>query len=250
MSNAVTHATSVASAWDRYALVYQNAHVLPTDTVTYAPGVGTEADFRLLGPVAGKRIIDLGCGGGQAAVAMAKQGAVTIGVDISVEQLAFARRVCEEEETRVELRHGDLAELAFQRADSIDVVTAMMSLHYVPDLNRVFRQAHRILKPNGMFLFSLPHPSWTVVNGASTAADTSTITLDVQTVPVVRNYFDKTPLTQQWDQVTFTEYHRPLSEIFMGLIRSSYRVDAIAEGAAQDDSPFPKIIVVRARKEA
>lgn len=245
-----TNTTSTASAWDRYALIYQNAHNLPTDTVTYAPGAGTEAEHRLLGPVAGKRVLDLGCGGGQAAIALAKQGAVAIGIDISVEQLAFARRLAEEEETRVELRHGDLAELAFQRADSVDIVMSMMALHYAPDLNRVFRQAHRVLKPNGMLLFTVPHPASAVVHGASTVSSERIISLNTATIPVTRRYFDKSPALQEWQHVTFTEYHRPISEIFMGLIRSSYRVDVISEPDVAQDETFPPLLIVRARKES
>lgn len=239
--------TSNAAAWDRFAIAYQDAHQIPTDTVTYAPGIGSEADFRLLGPVASKRILDLGCGGGQNAIALAKQGAIAIGVDQSVEQLAYARRLTEEEETRVELRHGDLAELAFQRADSVDMVIAMMSLHYVPDINRVFRQAHRILKPNGALLFSLPHPEWVRAYGPATVTSTAEPAPD-EVSP--RGYFDSEPLYATWEHVTFTEYHRTISALFTGLVRTSYRVDTLFERSRDPKAPLPQLLVMRARKEA
>src|SRR6059058_6554258 len=106
------------AAWDRHASAYQAGAQLPTDVAHYGPDIGTEADFRLLGRLDGKRVLELGCGGAQCSIAFAKQGAHAIGVDFSAEQLAFARRLCEREEVKVELHHGDLADLAFVRADT------------------------------------------------------------------------------------------------------------------------------------
>lgn len=221
--------------------------------VSYGPGVGTENEFRLLGPVTGKRVLDLGCGGGQSSIAFAKQGAISIGVDFSVEQLAYARRLLESEEgIRVELRHGDLAELAFQRADSVDIVFSAFALQYMPDLNRVFRQVHRVLKPNGMLLFSIPHPALGLTNQASTVVKKGAgqLTLEPPPVTVARSYFDHSPLEDQYNQAVFTEYHRTVSDVFMGLVRSSYRVDAMIEPDTADNSLLPRALIVRARKEA
>ena len=81
----------------------------------------TDPELRLLGDVKGKRVLDLGCGTGEAAITFAKHGAVVIAVDGSVDGLARARARAEEEEVRVEWHHGDLADLAFLRADSVDV---------------------------------------------------------------------------------------------------------------------------------
>ncbi len=119
---------------------------LPTSTAHYGPDIPTESELRLLGDLKGKRVLELGCGGAQCSIAFAKQGATAIGVDFSAEQLAFARRLCEREEVRIELRQGDLADLAFLRADSIDLVFSGYAFGYVDDLNRVFRQVHRVLE--------------------------------------------------------------------------------------------------------
>ena len=85
---------------------------LPLDVVSYGPDCATEADLKLLGRLEGKRVLELGCGGGPIAVALAKQGAKVIAVDGSAEQLGHARRLCEREEVSVELHQGDLADLA------------------------------------------------------------------------------------------------------------------------------------------
>src|SRR5437588_63744 len=151
--------TDNAAAWDRHSASYQAGARLPTDVAHYGPDIGTESDLRLLGDLKGKRVLELGCGGAQCSIAFAKQGATAIGIDYSSEQLAFARRLCEREGVKVELRQGDLADLAFLRADSIDLVFSAFSFGFVEDLNRVFRQVHRVLKVGAPLVFSLPHPA-------------------------------------------------------------------------------------------
>lgn len=247
MSVTETGPQGTGSAWDRLALQYQNAARLPTDVVSYGPGFGTEAEYRLLGPLSGKRILDLGCGGGQSLIAAAKQGAIAIGVDISLEQLAFARRLVEQEDIKVEFKHGDLAELAFQRADSVDIVFSAHALQYVPDLNRVFRQVHRVLKPQASFVFSLPHPA-AATTGRKGALQRrpDQLTIEPAPQPVVRSYFDNSPIEGNG----LVEYHRTTSDVYMGLVRSGYRVDVVLEPNIGNESNLPQALIIRARKEA
>ena len=87
-------------SWDRIAS--QRSGAIRTDVVQYGPDGPTEDDVRLLGNLAGKRILDLGCGDGQAAVAFALRGATTIAVDASVRMLDRARTLGEQAAVRVE----------------------------------------------------------------------------------------------------------------------------------------------------
>lgn len=249
MSLIDTGASSIAGAWDRYAIAYQNASRLSTDTISYGPGVGTENEYRLLGPLAGKRFLDLGCGGGQSAIAAAKQGAISIGVDFSVEQLAFARRQVEQEEVRVEFKHGDLAELAFQRADSVDIVFSAFSFQYMPDLNRVFRQVHRVLKAQGVLVFSVPHPVAALVDPSTLNNGPTQLSLEPEEISIKRSYFDQSPIEETHGDITFTEYHRTVTEVFMGLIRSGYEVDVVLEPELTS-ATVPTALIVRAKKDA
>jgi SAM-dependent methyltransferase len=238
-----------AAAWDRHAASYQAAAQLPTDVAHYGPDIGTEADFRLLGDLKGKRVLELGCGGAQCSIAFAKQGATAIGLDFSAEQLAFARRLCEREEVRVELRQGDLADLAFLRADSIDLVFSAYAFGFVEDLGRVFRQVHRVLKVGAALVFSLAHPAYNMIDDD---AD--------QPLLIRRSYFDHDPIDFEWNGIPFTDYQHTMSDIFTGLSRSSYRVDTILEPAPTHVGPrshawretmryVPRTLIVRARKE-
>lgn len=113
----------------------------------------------LLGDVAGKRVLELGFVESSSAIELAARGAHTVAVDTSEARVAAVRQLVAEEDVRLEVHHGDLAELAFLRADTVDVALSELALDTVPDLDRVFRQVHRVLRPDGLFVFSLPHPA-------------------------------------------------------------------------------------------
>ncbi len=220
-----------------------------TSVVRYGPDTATEADLRLLGAVSGKRVLDLGCGNGQAAIAFAKQGAHAIGLDPSADLLTSAKKWSEREGVKVELHQGDLADLAFMRADSVDVVFSAWALGSVADLTRVFRQAHRVLRQGGPFVFSVPHPMYDVIDDNDPD----------QPLLVRRSYFDRTPIDEQ-GAGPFADHHHTVGDIFMGLTRNNFRVDALIEppsAQARSFSPhwreaflwLPRTLVVRARKE-
>ena len=181
---------------------------LALDVVHYGPDIPTEADLRLLGNLEGKRVLELGCGGGPIAVAMAKQGAKVIAVDESVDQIAYARNLAEREEVKLELRQGDLADLAFVRADTMDAAISVYSLGAVADPDRVFRQVHRVLRPEAPLVVSLPHPAYRAV--------------DPTTEPPVlrRRYFDRTPITWWQDKESGTDYPVTISDLFTSLSRT------------------------------
>ena len=239
-----------AAAWDQAAAAYLAGAQLPTDVAHYGPDIGTEADFRLLGDVKGKRVLELGCGAAQNSIAFAKQGAIAIGVDLSAEMLAAARRLCDREEVRVELRQGDVADLAFMRADSVDLVFSAYAFGYVDDLNRVFRQVHRVLRVGAPLVFSLPHPAYHLLDGDSPGSP----------LLVRRSYFDREPINFEWFGTTFTEYHHAVADLHTALVRASFSVDTMLEPAPTSNGPrsqhweeafryVPRTLIFRARKE-
>lgn len=220
---------------------------LPYDRVTYGPAIADEASLRLIGSVEGKRVLDLGSDAGHAAIALAAKGAHVISVDPSPEHLEDVRIACDAREAKVELHQSDLAELAFVRADTIDVVVSIYALSSVDDLDRVFRQVHRVLRTGSAFIFSLPHPTWSVIDPGD---DPRRIT---------RRYFDRM-VREEGDPVTGRHrIHRTISEIFTGLMRANFRVDVLLEPEPEPaiDSRawtetmawVPPTLIVRARKE-
>lgn len=220
----------------------------PIEAARYGPDIPTEAELRLLGDLSGRRVLELGCGAEPSAIAFAKQGAATIAVDPSAEQLARARRRCEREGARVELHNSDLADLAFVRAESIDVVFSALAFSTVGDLNRLFRQIHRVLKANGTLTFSIRHPAVQLVDPDGD-----------QPLVVRRSYFDRAvrPAADDGGEV---EHHYTFADLFTGLTRARCRVDAVLEPEPTPGAPrsphwrevyrhVPSTLILRARKD-
>jgi SAM-dependent methyltransferase len=195
----------------------------------------TERELRLLGDLRGKRVLDLGCGTGSAAIAFAHQGAMVIALDASETRLAHARERAEREEVKVEWRKGDLADLAFLRAESIDAAFSAGSVSEVDDAARLFRQVQRVLKPNGPFVFSYEHPMSLCI-GPSGAVE--------------RSYFEPGPIDAERDGESVRIHVRDIGEVFTELGRAGFRVDTVLE--PRPDTPgarIPSTIVWRGRKE-
>lgn len=221
--------------------------------VRYGPGIGTEDDLRLLGGVTDKRVLELGCGTGRCSVAFAAQGAHAIAIDFSAEQLGAARRLSEREGVKVELHEGDLADLAFVRADSVDLVFSAYALSLVDDVNRVFRQVHRVLKEGAPFVFSVMHPASVLLDDGATGPPSGGWTTD-QAPILHRSYFDKSRIDYDTDRPPFAGYVHTISDIFSGLSRANFRCDLLLEPEPQGPRGarppwLPPTLVVRARKE-
>lgn len=238
-------------AWDRVAARYQTGIDLPLDVAHYGPDVPTERELRLCGDVRGKRVLELGCGAGQASVAFARQGAHAIAVDASEAQLAHGRALATREEVRLEWHQGDLADLAFLRADSIDLAFSAYALDEVEDLDRVFRQVHRVLRPAAAFVFSYEHPMSLCVGRKEGEPEPGALPLG--RLEVRRSYFDPGPVTIDRFGASFEVWPRATSSVFAALGRAGFRVEVIAEPEPTESSDtgpaIPSTIVWRARKE-
>jgi SAM-dependent methyltransferase len=231
----------------RFSVASPAGEELPTDAVSYGPDIPREDALKLLGPVDGKRILDLGCGTGHNAIALARQGAKVIGVDESSDQVADARAACEREGVKVELHHAPLAELAFLRADTIDGAYSAHGLAPIEDIDRVFRQVHRILRPESALVLSFPHPAWNLIDP------------DDPTRTIRRTYWDSTPIAADGPGRP-VDLPRTISSIFTSLTRANFRIDTVLEPepvTGGRHSPrwnpamelLPATLLLRARKQ-
>jgi len=236
-------------AWDRVARREQDDGGPSTDSVSYGAALPTEAELRLLGDVKGRRVLDLGCGTGQAAIALARQGASVIAVDGSAEQLAVARRRAARAEVRIEWHHADLADLAFLRADSVDVAVSIDTLGELDDLARLFRQTQRVLRPNAAFVFSHEHPLALIT--AEDRPAPGTVPHPSGPVTVSRSLFDPSPITVERGGEPVTLYPRTLAEELTTLHRAGFRVDALIEPQATGDGRpiLPAVVIWKAKKQ-
>jgi len=234
-------------AWTRFSLAGAAGALLDADVVRYGPGLPTESDLKLLGHVDGRRVLELACGAGAGAVALAKAGARVVAVDDVATNLSDTRERAEREGVRVETHHGSLAELAFVRADTIDAALSTYGLATVTDLDRVFRQVHRVLRSDRPFVFSLPHPAFVMLD-------------PVGGEPVLRRAWWDTS-TVEWsvaDGRDEPDHVITLNALFASLNRAGFGVDTLLEPQADRSSAgdawseamrwVPPTMLVRARK--
>lgn len=105
-------------------------------------------------PLAGKTVIDIGCGGGILAESMAKKGAKVTGIDLSEKALKVAD--LHSLESGVQLRYELIAaeDMAEREAESFDIVTCMEMLEHVPDPQAIVAACAKLAKPGGKIFFS------------------------------------------------------------------------------------------------
>lgn len=108
----------------------------------------------LRSPVAERRVLDVGCGGGILAEAMAQRGADVVGIDMGQAPLAVARLHSLESGVSVDYRHITAERLAVEESGRFDVVTCLEMLEHVPDPASVVAACADLARPGGHLYFS------------------------------------------------------------------------------------------------
>ncbi len=106
------------------------------------------------GGLAGKQVLDVGCGGGILAESMARKGARVTGIDMGEANLEVAKLHLLESGLEVDYRQVPVEKLAEEMPGTFDVVTCMEMLEHVPDPGSVIRACATLVKPGGKVFFS------------------------------------------------------------------------------------------------
>jgi SAM-dependent methyltransferase len=216
--------------WNTISSNYQAETYISTDDVHYGPlGLG-ERSLGLLGDVKGKKVIEIGCGGGQNAIVLAKWGAEVVGIDPSAEQLEFARNLSAREGVEVGFEEGVAEDLGIFTTGSFDIAISSFAFDYVTDLDLALREAHRVLASNGVLVFCLSHP-WFAAVGWYLAGDKDA---------KVENYVNW-PRTDEWDwtypdgtRARMRDKFRTLAQIVNGVVDAGFCFERIVEQAYED----------------
>lgn len=152
----------------------------------------------LLGEIAGQRILDLGCGDAAFAVELFDRHCEEyVGIEGSRNMAQHAIRT-------LKGRNGKVVQTAMEHweypQNSFHLVISRLAIHYIDDIDSLFQNIHRTLRPNGRFLFSVEHPVIT-----STLQPSGT-----RTNWIVDNYFKEGFREQQWMGGTVHKYHRSI----------------------------------------
>ncbi|MDO7653577.1 MAG: bifunctional 2-polyprenyl-6-hydroxyphenol methylase/3-demethylubiquinol 3-O-methyltransferase UbiG [Porticoccus sp.] len=105
-------------------------------------------------PVAEKKVLDVGCGGGILSESMAQRGAHVTGIDMGEAPLAVAQLHSLESGVEVSYQQSTAEDLAAQHAEEYDIVTCLEMLEHVPDPSSVIKACTALVKPGGHVYFS------------------------------------------------------------------------------------------------
>jgi SAM-dependent methyltransferase len=216
-------------AWNRLSADYQRRHQIPTHSAHYGPWAPLENELRLLGDVRGQRILELGCGGGQCAIAFARQGAQVAGIDLSDAQLAYAQRLADAAQVTVDFVQGTVEDLSVFADGSRDILFSAYAFQYVADMPRCLAECSRVLRAGGRLVFSLDHPFRDCFFDAEE---------DEMAVFPVRGYFDQTPMHWAWDgaaELAMTSHHHTIATWVEMLAGAGFRLLRLLEPAPPEE---------------
>jgi len=182
------------------------------------------AMLELAGDVAGRRMLDAGCGSGPLFAALRDRGAIVTGFDKSAGMLEVARQ-----------RLGDDADLVVAELGSplpftdgaFDDVAASLVLHYLEDWGPALAELRRVLKPGGRLIVSVDHPFAVALRNREWGREA--------------DYFATTNLTAEWSAGGRTAllrfWHRPLHAMTDAFSAAGFRITTISEPSVSPDTP-------------
>ena len=210
--------------WDRYSDEYQATHgaFLGDTGFVWGPEGTTEADLGVLGPVAGKDVLELGSGACQCSRWVRTQGGRAYGLDLSHRQLQHSRRI--DDDTKIVVPAVQATATAIPFADdSFDIVfCAFGALQFVHDIDVTIAETARVLRPGGRLAFSITHPTrWMFPDDPGPEGLTAT-----------QSYWDRTPYVEvdgETGEPAYVEHHRTLGDWVGLLAGAGYRITALVE---------------------
>ncbi|PSU32549.1 class I SAM-dependent methyltransferase [Photobacterium lutimaris] len=175
----------------------------------------------MLPDLKGKKVLDLACGSGVYAEYLLAQGAEVTAVDVSPQMVEMVndklsgKLQCYVQDLNMGLPH--------EPDSAYDVVICPLAVHYLPDLQLLFKDIQRCLIKGGVFVFSTHHPL-----------------IDFEVSPS-GDYFQKELITEEWDTigqpVEVSFYRRSLTDLFEAVFTSGMTVAGLSEG-----SPSPEMV--------
>lgn len=209
--------------WDLDADGYQAEHgdFLGPVRFIWGPEGLDEAQVGLLGEVAGRTVLEVGCGAAQCARWLVTQGACAIGLDLSGRQLRHARRQDAETGVGVPVVQADARALPIASAAVDLACSAFGALPFLAEVGTVFREVARVLRPGGKWVFSVTHPiRWCFPDDPGPAGLT-----------VTGSYFDRRPYTEldARGRPVYVEYHRTVGDWVGELVGAGLHLDGIIE---------------------
>jgi ubiquinone/menaquinone biosynthesis C-methylase UbiE len=211
------------SWWDQEAPAYLAEHgsFLGDARFVWGPEGLSEAEAGLLGDVAGRRVLEVGCGAAQCSRWLAAAGADPVGLDLSRVMLQHGRDVGGAGGLAVPLVCGDAARLPFGDEVFDLACSAYGAVPFVADPAAVMREVARVLRRGGRWVFSVTHPvRWSFHDDPGPEG-----------LVARDSYWDRTPYVEQDEggTATYVEHHRTLGDRVREIVAAGLRLVDLVE---------------------
>jgi len=209
--------------WDAAAPAYLAEHGSDLGHVDFlwCPEGLRETDAHLLGDVAGRRVLEIGCGSAPCARWLRATGADVVALDLSAGMLEQAAELNRATGIGVPLVQADAGALPL-RDRSVDIVcSAFGGLPFVADVEAVLREVARVLRPGGRFVASVNHPMrWPFPDSP-----------DPEDLRIVSSYFDRTPYVETDDagRTVYVEHHRTVGDWVRAVVGAGLVLEDLLE---------------------
>jgi SAM-dependent methyltransferase len=192
--------------WDADADDYHAEHgdFLGTIDFVWCPEGLRESEAGLLGAVAGRSVLEVGCGSAPCARWLAGQGASAVGLDLSAGMLRYASAGNRSTGTAVPLVRADAEHLPFASGSFDIACSAFGAVPFAADLGALFGEVARVLRPAGTWVFAVTHPMrWIFSDDPGPDG-----------LRVTGSYFDRTPYVEvdASGRATYVEHHRTIGD--------------------------------------
>lgn len=196
--------------WDADAAAYHETHAdflgvdSPAGEFVWCPEGLHEGDWRLLGDIVGKTVLEIGCGSAPCSRWLAAHGAHPVGLDISRQMLDRGLAAMAAGGPTVPLVQAGAEQLPFADAAFDLACSAFGAVPFVADSGQVMREVARVLRPGGRWVFSVNHPMrWIFPDDPGPEGLRATIP-----------YFDRTPYVEldAEGEPTYVEHHRTIGD--------------------------------------
>jgi ubiquinone/menaquinone biosynthesis C-methylase UbiE len=212
----------------------------------YRDGLNNPAALKLIGNIKDKTILDLACGEGYNTRILSRLGAKAVGVDFSKKMIELARQ--EEKKEKLNIRYYvlDACSLKEFPSNHFDIATCFMVLQDIEHYKEAIAEVARVLKSEGRFVFSIPHPCF------------ETITLKGKRVSALERYFGTVKYPINWDMKRLSKpfltssFHRTLTDYFNAIHKNKLFVSGLVEPrpTLKEVRKHPQLKEVRTRPQS
>ncbi len=221
------------TSWEKVAGWYDDH--LEQEKDTYHAQVILPNLTRILALTGSERVLDLACGQGFFTRAFAGASKSIIGTDLSPSLIRFAK---EHSDKKLQYEVADASKLTFAKEGIFDIVLCVLALQNIEKLTETLKEARRVLKPEGRFIFVLNHPAFRIPKrsfwGFDELKDTQYRRLDSY-LSGSKEKIDMTPSKETQKKFTYS-FHRSLQDYMKALRAAGFAITRLEEWISHKQS--------------